>query len=137
MEIPPKHNIYPGVVDSGQLGFWSLEHEESGQVGSVRGDDDHGESGPHHSQHPGAETPRCSFPNAAVEKHSPRKPNCARQIESVLLGAIRVSQFETTKRGESVTDFFYISNIIAKCLISGKNPLGKECSHEKLIKNYF
>lgn len=48
----------PGVVDSCQLRFGSFEHEESGQVGGVRGDDDHREARPHHAQDAGGKTPR-------------------------------------------------------------------------------
>lgn len=74
------YRSYPGVVDPGQLGLGPFEHEESGQVGSVRRHDDHGESGPHHSEHSGRKTPRRALSDTAVQQHAPRKPRGARQV---------------------------------------------------------
>lgn len=42
---------YSGIIDACQFGLGSLQHEESSEVSSVRGYDDHSKSGPHHSQH--------------------------------------------------------------------------------------
>ena len=47
---------HPGVVDAREAGLGLVEDEEGGEVGGVRGHDDHGEAGPHHAQHTGGET---------------------------------------------------------------------------------
>ena len=49
---------YPGVIDARQAGLGLVEDEEGGEVGGVRGHDDHREPGPHHAQHPGGEAAR-------------------------------------------------------------------------------
>ena len=46
---------HPRVIDSSEAGLRLVEDEEGGEVGGVRGYDDHCEACPHHAQHPGGE----------------------------------------------------------------------------------
>lgn len=49
---------HPGIVDADERRLRLVEHEEGGQVGGVRGHDDHGEARPHHAQDAGRKAPR-------------------------------------------------------------------------------
>ena len=46
---------HPRVIDTSEAGLRLVEDEEGGEVGGVRGHDDHGEPGPDHAQHSGGE----------------------------------------------------------------------------------
>ena len=52
-----RYTNYPWIVDPCEASLRLVQDEESGQVGSVRGDDDHSEAGPDHAKDPGAEAP--------------------------------------------------------------------------------
>ena len=47
---------HPRIIDTGKAGLRFIQDQERGEVGGVRGDDNHGEAGPHHAQHTGGET---------------------------------------------------------------------------------
>ena len=57
----------PRIVDPCETGLWFVEDEEGGEVGGVRGDDDHGEPCPHHTQHTGRETAGRTLPYKQVK----------------------------------------------------------------------
>jgi len=90
-----------GVVDAAQLGLGPLQHEEGGQVGGVRGNDDHSKSGPDHAQHPGGEAPGRALADPAVQQDSPGEPHRGAEIEGLLLVAVRVRELEASERRES------------------------------------
>lgn len=87
--------IYPGIIDSGETGFGSIQDEESGQIGRVRSHDDHGESGPDHAQDAGRKAPGSSFADSGIEQNPPGEPNGRRQIQSVFLRVFRIGQPES------------------------------------------
>ena len=72
---------YPWIVDAREAGLRLVEDEEGCQVGSVRGDDDHGESSPDHSEDPCGEGPRRALADTRVQQHPPRKPDGGGQVQ--------------------------------------------------------
>lgn len=95
---------YPRIVDARQAGFGSVQHQEGGQVGGVRGYDDHGESRPDHPKDPGGEAPRRSLPDPGIEEDTPGEPDGRGEIEGVLLRALRVGQSVASEWREPVQE---------------------------------
>lgn len=52
---------YSGVIDASQLRLGAFQHEEGGQIGSVRSYDDHSKPSPHHAKYPRRKTARCAY----------------------------------------------------------------------------
>jgi len=91
----------PGIVDAAQLRLGPLQHEEGGQVGGVRGDNDHRESCPDHAQHPGGEAAGRALADPAVQQDSPGEPHRGAEVQGLLLVAVRVRELEASERRES------------------------------------